>query len=215
MRGLVVLCPASSVHQSACSYRAIVNWSKNTMGRKRLRSPKRGNSPSITAAIHARLATEIPEQADVAQVVLDDPLERGAKIYGYVNTKGDPLRMMHCRGQIDDAKFAAGRHWQRLYEEAEIGSIRGADTTKEPVDGGGWAPELMTDRRKKAVLSLIRCKKILGVESEHLLRQVLVFNKTIAGAGEYYGLFTEWKLGRLSDLFKGGLELLAKEFNYA
>jgi hypothetical protein len=185
------------------------------MGRKRLRSPKRGNSPSITAAIHARLATEIPEQAEVSQVVLDDPLERGAKIYGYVNTKGDPLRMMHCRGQLDDAKFAAGRRWQHLYEEAEIGSIKGADTTKEPVDGGGWAPELMTDRRKKAVLALIKCKKIVGREGDHLLRQVLVFNKTITAAGEYYGIFSEWKLGRLADLFKHSLELLAKEFKYA
>jgi len=185
------------------------------MSKKRLRSPKRGNSPAITAAIHARLATEIPPQALATAIMLDDPFERGSKIFGYVNMKGDPLRMMHCRRQIDDAQFAAGRRWQHLYEEAEVGSIRGADTTREPVDGAGWHPELLTDRRKKAVIWLGKCSKMLGRESDDLLRQVLVFNSTIEQAGASYGIFSEWKLGCLGLRFRESLELLAKEFGYA
>ena len=63
---------------------------------------------------------------------------------------------------IADYQFAAGRQWQRYYEVAQIGALKGADTTCEPVDGGGYRVEFLTDVQRKAVAKLVYCRAILG-----------------------------------------------------
>ena len=48
--------------------------------------------------------------------------------------RDDPLGALWVRQQIDDAKYHAGRRWQRLYEASQIGDLRGMDLTRERVD---------------------------------------------------------------------------------
>ena len=84
--------------------------------RRRLKSV---TLPSLTnTAIHDRRATELPKGAIVGVVTVDDPYARGERISTVANLRDDPLGALWARHQIDDAKYVAGRHWQRLYEAA-------------------------------------------------------------------------------------------------
>jgi hypothetical protein len=147
-------------------------------------------------------------------VIVDDPYEIGGKIFAIASMRDDPLARLHARGQIDDAQYAAGRHWQKLFGDSEVGGLKAMDTTKEPVDGGGFSDPI-TDRQRRAVAGLIRATKALGLEGEALVRDILGRRWFIEQAAAARGLHTQRGIDYLGRRFRECLETIAKEFGYA
>jgi hypothetical protein len=149
-----------------------------------------------------------------ATAVVDDPYEAGARVAAVVSLRDDPLRRLRARNQIDEAQFLAGRHWQRLCEEAEIGGIRAVDTTREPVDGGRQR-DLLTDRQRQAAEGLIRAAHALGREGDALVRDVLGRRLFIEQAAVLRGATTQRGTAYVGRRLRECLETLAVEFGYA
>ena len=94
--------------------------------------------------VHDRRAQDLPLNAQVAAVEIDDPmaLEPGEKIVALRSIRNDPLGRLHSHHQIDEAQFRGGRAFQDDWEKAERGP-RAVDPTREYVDGG----QARTDHR--------------------------------------------------------------------
>ena len=150
--------------------------------------------------VHDRQATQLPAGALIAVGTRDDPYERGGRISVALSLRGDPLAALHCRGMIADYQFAAGRQWQRYYEVAQIGALKGADTTCEPVDGGGYRVEFLTDVQRKAVAKLVYCRAILGETGNAIVTLVLGGNLPIQQAALARGMITRRERIRRSAL---------------
>ncbi|MDB5514009.1 MAG: hypothetical protein JWQ17_767, partial [Tardiphaga sp.] len=84
---------------------------------------KRGKPNDLKKIIHDRISHDLPRNAEVSPVEVDDPYEDGSKIVVLRSTRNDPLADMKSKGQIDDCDYVAGRHWEAAYEKAEIGGI--------------------------------------------------------------------------------------------
>ena len=88
-------------------------------------------------ATHDRRSQDLPINAQVATIAVDDPLalEPGEKIITFRSIRNDPLGRLHAHRQIDDTQYRSGRAFQGDWEKAERGP-RAMDTTREYVDGG-------------------------------------------------------------------------------
>jgi hypothetical protein len=129
--------------------------------------------------------------------------------------RDDPLGALWARHQIDDAKFAAGRHWQRIYEVAELAMLRSIDLSRERVDGGGRAAELLTDQRVRAMAKLRDCRGVLGDVGDSLVRDVLGRGLCLVDVASSRGLGTQRGIDYLGQRLRECLESLAKTFGYA
>jgi len=129
--------------------------------------------------VHDRQARDLPRNAEVASVEVDDPLalEPGDKIVALRSIRNDPLGRLHSHHQIDEAQFRGGRAFQDDWEKAERGP-RALDPTREYVDGGGMR-EPITERQRKAVLRLNRIARELGTDGIVLVREMLVQGLTM------------------------------------
>lgn len=184
------------------------------MGKRRLRAPRKTKGTNMTT-VHDRRATILPINASVRVVTVDDPYEAGAKIQAIASLRDDPLGRLHARDQIDQAQYEAGRHWQRLWSDAQIGGLKAMDTTKEPVDGGRTVSEPFTDRNRRAIRELGRLSRVLGLEGESLVRDVLgnrMFADQVAASR---GISSRRGIAYISARFRECLETLATEFGYA
>jgi hypothetical protein len=160
--------------------------------------------------VHDRRAEILPFQdTGVAVDVVEDPYGVG-KISVLRSTRDDPLAGMRARGFIDDAQFAAGRHWQQCWEDAQIGQIRAVDTTKEPVQGGPTCTPF-TDKQREAFRELQLASVILGYEGDMIIREVLAQRMSLKDVGlkhhrpkKYIGM-----------RFREALESMAKLWSYA
>jgi hypothetical protein len=128
------------------------------------------NKPHRSARVHDRRSKDLPRNAEVAAVEVDDPLglEPGEKIVTLRSLRNDPLGKLHSRRQIDEAQFQGGRAFQDDWEKAERGP-QAVDPTREYVDGG-QAREPITERQRKAVLRLNRAERELGADGSALAR---------------------------------------------
>ena len=90
-----------------------------------------------SAKVHDRRSQNLPRNAEVAAVEVDDPLglEPGDKIVTLRSIRNDPLARLHSHHQIDEAQYRGGRAFQNDWERAEHGP-RAVDPTREYVDGG-------------------------------------------------------------------------------
>jgi hypothetical protein len=61
--------------------------------------------------VHDRRAQDLPLNAQVAAVEIDDPLalEPGEKIVALRSIRNDPLGRLHSHHQIDEAQYRGGR----------------------------------------------------------------------------------------------------------
>lgn len=135
----------------------------------------------------------------------------------------DPLGWSHSHDHIAEPEYLAGRHWQSLYERAEIGSIQAVDTSKEPVDGGK-VPELLTDGQRNAMLSLrsaaARLEKSVpedrprGVARVRLVQEVLAEGKFMRQIAAERGNSSRGAVGALSREFRRSLTILGEEFGF-
>lgn len=165
--------------------------------------------------VHDRVLQNVSPFAVVDTVIVDDPLQRGDKIRVARSLRDDTLARMHHRNQIDQAQYAAAREWQRHYEYAAIGGVKAMDTTKEPVDGGGAIIEPITDKQRRAVKTLDRCRRALGLEGEHIIVSVLGNGYSIKQLAAARG-FAENRLEMeyLGKRFREAVETLAVELGY-
>ena len=88
--------------------------------------------PYSPSRAHDRRAQNLPYNAEVAAIEVDDPLglEPGDKIVALRSLRNDPLGRLHSHRQIDQAQFRGGRAFQHDWEKAERGP-RAVDTTRE------------------------------------------------------------------------------------
>src|SRR6202140_321007 len=123
------------------------------------------NSQHKTAKVHDRRSNDLPRNAEVAAIEVDDPLglEPGEKIVTLRSLRNDPLGRLHSHHQIDEAQYQGGRAFQDDWEKAERGP-KAVDPTREYVDGGR-VREPITERQRKAVLRLNRAEPELGPDA--------------------------------------------------
>ena len=170
----------------------------------------------VAERIYERMSQDLPINAKVAPMVVDDPYggDIGEKIVVFRSLRDDPIAAMHSRGMVDQAQFAAARHWQRCYEQVEIGGARAIDTTREAVDGG-QIPEPFTEAQRRAARDLARAGRALGMEREAIVRDILGAKRTLLLAATRRGLTSSKELLYFGSKFKESLEILVLEFGYA
>jgi hypothetical protein len=132
-----------------------------------------------SARIHDRRAQDLPLNAEVAEIEVDDPLalDPGEKIVTLRSIRNDPLSRLHSHHQIDEAQYQAGRAFQDDWEKAERGP-QALDPTREYVDASP-AREPITERQRKAVVRLGRVERELGADGAALVRDVLILGMTM------------------------------------
>lgn len=126
------------------------------------------------ATIHDRQSRDLPMNAIVTSIVVDDPYEQGGKVEVRASLRDDILRHLLSRDEIDQAQFEAGRRYERFVEQSQIGSVKAMDPTKEPVDGGGGIVDPISDRQIAAVRELSEAGRVLGRRNDALVRQILI-----------------------------------------
>jgi len=79
------------------------------------------NKQQKLAKIHDRRSRDLPRNAEVAAVEVDDPLalEPGEKIVTLRSLRNDPLGKLHSHRHIDEAQYRGGRAFQDDWEKAE------------------------------------------------------------------------------------------------
>jgi hypothetical protein len=175
----------------------------------------RRNKPRKASLAHDRRAQDLPLNAEVATVEIDNPLglEPGEKIVALRSIRNDPLGRLHSHHQIDEAQYRGGRAFQDDWEKAERGP-RAVDPTREYVDGGR-AREPITERQRRAVLRLNRIERELGTDGIVLVHEVLVLGLTMEQIGERRGLRGQrWK-DYFARRFQECLDRLALIYGFA
>ncbi len=164
---------------------------------------------------HDRRAQDLPLNAQVAAVEIDDPmaLEPGEKIVALRSIRNDPLARLHSHHQIDEAQYRGGRAFQDDWEKAERGP-RAVDPTREYVDGG-QAREPITERQRRAVLRLNRIEHELGADGVMLVHEVLVLGMTMEQIGQRRGLRGQRWMDYFSKRFRECLDRLALIYGFA
>ncbi len=140
--------------------------------------PRAKRNRAQGAKVHDRRAQDLPRNAEVAAVEVDDPLalEPGEKIVTLRSIRNDPLGRMHSHRHIDEAQFQGGRAFQDDWEKAERGP-QAVDPTREYVDAAR-SREPITERQRKAVLRLNRVTRELGADGSVLVHEVLILGLT-------------------------------------
>jgi hypothetical protein len=167
------------------------------------------------ARVHDRRSQDLPLNAEVVAVEVDDPLalEAGEKIVALRSIRNDPLARLHSRGQITEAQYRGGRAFQNDWERAERGP-QAVDPTREYVDGA-QAREPITEAQRKAVLRLNRVERELGADGCALVHDILVQGMTMEQVGRRRGLSTQrWK-DYFSRRFQECLDRLALSYGFA
>ena len=146
------------------------------------------------AKVHDRRSRDLPLNAEVAAVEVDDPLalEPGEKIVALRSIRNDPLGRLHSHRQIDEAQYQGGRVFQNDWEKAERGP-QAVDPTREYVDGV-QKREPITEGQRKAVLRLGRVERELGADGAALVHEVLIMGLSMEQVGQRRNLRTQrWR----------------------
>lgn len=173
------------------------------------------NKPRNVSLVHDRKAQDLPRNAEVATVEIDDPLalEPGEKIVAIRSIRNDPLARLHSHHQIDEAQYRGGRAFQDDWEKAERGP-RAVDPTREYVDGG-QAREPITERQRRAVLRLNRVGHELGADGVMLVHEVLVLGLTMEQVRQRRGLRGQRWMDYFSKRLRECLDRLALIYGFA
>jgi len=167
------------------------------------------------AKSHDRRAQDLPRNAQVAEVEVDDPLalEPGEKIVTLRSIRNDPLGRLHSHRQIDEAQYQGGRAFQDDWEKAERGP-QALDPTREYVDASP-AREPITERQRRAVMRLNRVERELGADGLMLVREVLILGMTMEQVGGRRGLPGQRWMDYFSKRFRECLDRLALIYGFA
>ena len=168
-----------------------------------------------SAKVHDRRAQDLPRNAEVAEVEVDDPLalEAGEKIVTLRSIRNDPLGRLHSHHQIDEAQYQGGRAFQDDWEKAERGP-RALDPARDYVDAAP-SREPITDRQRKAVLRLNRVERELGADGSMLVREVLILGMTMEQIGERRALRGQRWMDYFAKRLRECLDRLALIYGFA
>jgi len=171
--------------------------------------------PYRFATAHDRRSRDLPRNADVATIEIDDPLalEPGDRIVALRSIRNDPLARLHSHRQIDEAQYRGGRAFQDDWEKAERGP-RALDPSREYVDGGQFR-EPVTERQRKAVLRLNRAERELGADGAALVHEILILGMTMEQVGLRRGLRSQRWIDYFSRRFRECLDRLALMYGFA
>jgi hypothetical protein len=175
---------------------------------------KRRRSPHATK-VHDRRSHDLPRNAEVAAVEVDDPLalEPGEKIVTLRSIRNDPLARLQSHHQIDEAQYQGGRAFQHDWERAQRGP-QAVDPSREYVDGV-QTREPITEGQRQAVLRLNRIERELGADGSALVHDVLVQGLTMEQIGQRRGLSSQrWK-DYFARRFQECLDRLALIYGFA
>ena len=167
------------------------------------------------ATAHDRRSRDLPHNAEVATIEVDDPLalEPGDKIVTLRSIRNDPLARLHSHRQIDEAQYRGGRAFQDDWEKAERGP-RALDPSREYVDGGQFR-EPITERQRKAVLRLNRAERELGADGSALVHEILILGMTMEQVGLRRGLRSQRWIDYFARRFRECLDRLALMYGFA
>jgi hypothetical protein len=171
----------------------------------------------LKSEAHDRQAQELPAQARIATMEVDDPNPTSGETERIVVVRtisADPLAWMHAHKYIDDAKYLAGRRWQGLYDRSSIGAMQSVDTTKEPVDGGRW-PDALSDHQAQASRDLHRIDAMLGPGRSALVLDVLGRGMYMPQAAALRGITSERQRRKLTRELYLSLDQMAVVFGLA
>ncbi len=171
--------------------------------------------PYDPAKVHDRRSNDLPRNAEVAAVEVDDPmgLEPGDKIVTLRSLRNDPLARLHSRRQIDEAQYQGGRAFQNDWEKAERGP-QAVDPSREYVDGG-QSREPITEGQRKAVLRLNRVERELGADGSSLVHDVLITGMTMEQISQRRGVQGQRWMDYLARRFRECLDRLALIYGFA
>jgi hypothetical protein len=171
--------------------------------------------PHKSAKIHDRRAQDLPRNAEVAEVEVDDPLalEPGEKIVTLRSIRNDPLGRLHSHRQIDEAQYQGGRAFQDDWEKAERGP-QAVDPTREYVDASP-ARQPITERQRKAVLRLNRIERELGADGSMLVHETLILGLTMEQVNQRRGLRGQRWADYFSKRLRECLDRLALIYGFA
>lgn len=175
---------------------------------------RRNKSYRLTG-IHDRRSRELPFNAEVAEVEIDDPLalDPGEKIAAVRSVRSDPLGRLHAHHQIDEAQYRSGRAYQSDWERAERGP-QAVDPTREYVDGARTR-EPVTESQRQAVLRLNRIERELGTDGAALVHDVLVLGLTMDQIGQRRAVRTQRWNDYFARRFRECLDRLALVYGFA
>jgi Domain of unknown function (DUF6456) len=175
----------------------------------------RRNKQRKQAKVHDRRSQDLPRNAEVAAVEVDDPLalEPGEKIVTLRSVRNDPLGRLHAHRHLDEAQFQAGRAFQDDWEKAERGP-QAVDPTREYVDGAR-AREPITERQRKAVLRLNRVNLELGADGSALVHDVLIRGLTMEQVGQRRALHGQRWIDYFAKRLRECLDRLALIYGFA
>lgn len=167
------------------------------------------------AQSHDRRSRDLPRNAEVASVEVDDPLglDLGDKIVTLRSIRNDPLARLHSHRQIDEAQYQGGRAFQDDWEKAERGP-QAVDPSREYVDGGQFR-EPITEGQRKAVLRLNRVERELGADGSVLVNEVLILGLTMDQIAERRGVRGQRWADYLARRFRECLDRLAQVYGFA
>jgi hypothetical protein len=175
----------------------------------------RRNKSYRLAEIYDRRSREVPFNAEVAEVEVDNPLalDPGERIMAVRSVRGDPLGRLHAHHQIDEAQYRGGRAFQSDWEAAERGP-QAVDPTREYVDGAR-SREPFTDSQRQAVLRLNRVERELGTDGAALVHDVLVLGLTMDQIGQRRAVRTQRWNDYFARRFRECLDRLALVYGFA
>ena len=175
---------------------------------------RRNKSYRLTG-IHDRRSRELPFNAEVAEVEIDDPLalDPGEKIAAVRSVRSDPLGRLHAHHPIDEAQYRSGRAYQSDWERAERGP-QAVDPTREYVDGARTR-EPVTESQRQAVLRLNRIERELGTDGAALVHDVLVLGLTMDQIGQRRAVRTQRWNDYFARRFRECLDRLALVYGFA
>src|SRR5712671_7850877 len=173
------------------------------------------NRARPSAKVHDRRSQDLPRNAEVATIEVDNPLalEPGEKIVTLRSIRNEPLGKLHSHLQVDEAQYQGGRAFQDDWEKAERGP-QAVDPTREYVDGGRMR-EPITERQRKAVLRLNRVERELGADGAVLVHEVLILGMTMEQVRHGRGLRGQRWMDYFSRRFRECLDRLALIYGFA
>ena len=183
------------------------------MARKRPRQRKPPRNIQIT---HDRRAERLPDNAQVGVVMVDDPyaLELGGQVEVIRSYRDDPMAEMRTRGHIQEWQLLAGRRWQQLVDQAQIGGIKALDPGKDAVDGGRL-PDPLTDHQAFALRELKAVDERLGPERAALIRDILGRRMTLTQVAAERGYTSGYMASKLAGKLRESLDDMAELFGLA
>jgi hypothetical protein len=139
------------------------------------------------AKVHDRRSRDLPRNAEVAAIEVDDP--------------------------FDEAQYQGGRAFQSDWEKAERGP-QAVDPTREYVDGA-QRREPITEGQRKAVLRLNRAERELGADGAALVHEVLILGMTMEQVGQRRALRGQRWIDYFARRFRECLDRLALIYGFA